>query len=546
MNIAMVALIAVLGGVAAALLASLAKGKKLRRELAEAQARIEILAKYQTIVDAETRAASIVAEATQQASGVRITADGAAARTLADAQQEAARIGALANEAHLKAEVDAEELRRTAKAKVEVAQAQVEAARVEASSILDHARARAQEIGGEALEAKRDADKYAKTAEAMKNVIEGYGDKYLVPTFSVLDALGEEYGFAEAGQKLKAAREHTRWMIAEGRAASCDYVEDRRKNTAIDFVLDAFNGKVDTVLAGVKRDNYGTLEQKIRDAFALVNLNGEAFRKARINDDYLDARLQDLRWAVAVQELKEKDKEEQRELRERIREEEKARREYERAMKEAAKEEETLLKLQAKVQAEFDKASDEQKAKYEKQLQEVNERLRVAEEKNQRALSMAQQTKAGHVYVISNEGSLGENVLKIGLTRRLEPLDRIRELGDASVPFEFDVHALIRADDAPALERELHKKFIEGQVNKVNPRKEFFRVRVEAVRAEVERLGLSATWTLAAAAWEYRETLAIEKAMKEKKFDVSSWAAKQAEEHDTEMTKSLVAEMEPA
>jgi hypothetical protein len=546
MNVALVVLVAILVGVAGALLGSLAKAKRLRREVAEAQERIETLAKYQTIIDAEARAASIVAEATQQASGVRITADGAAARTIADAQQEAARIGALANEARVKAEGDAEDLRRTAKAKVEVAELQVEAARVQASSILDQARDRAAEIGGEALEAKRDADKYAKTAEAMKNVIEGYGDKYLVPTFTVLDALGEEYGFAEAGQKLKAAREHTRWMVREGHAASCDYVEERRKNTAIDFVLDAFNGKVDTILAGVKRDNYGTLEQKVRDAFALVNLNGEAFRSARINEDYLDARLQELRWAVAVHELREKDKEEQRELRERIREEEKARREYERAMKEAAKEEETLLKLRAKVQAEVDKASAEQKAKYEQQLAEVNERLRLAEEKNQRALSMAQQTKAGHVYVISNEGSFGENVLKIGLTRRLEPLDRIRELGDASVPFDFDVHALIRSDDAPALERELHKKFVEGQINKVNPRKEFFRVTVEAVRAEVEGLGLPATWTLAAAAREYHETLAIERAMQEKKFDVKGWAAKQELEHDAAMTKAVLAEAEPA
>ena len=473
MNAALVAVVAVLVGVAAALIAALAKGKRLRRELAEAQARVETLAKYQAIVDAEAhaagvianaenRAASIVAEANGKAAAASIAAEAAASRLRVDSQHEAARVVALANEARVKAEADAEEMRRATRAKADAAAIGVEAARVEATHILDHARARAGQIGGEALEAKRDADKYAKTAEAMKNVIEGYGDKYLVPTFTVLDALGEEYGFAEAGQKLKAAREHTRWMVTEGRAASCDYVEDRRKSTAIDFVLDAFNGKVDTILAGVKRDNYGTLEQKVRDAFALVNINGEAFRKARINDDYLDARLQELRWAVAVQELREKDKEEQRELRERIREEEKARREYERAMKEAAKEEETLLKLRAKVQAEVDKASDEQRAKFENQLAEVNERLRVAEEKNQRALSMAQQTKAGHVYVISNEGSFGENVLKIGLTRRLEPLDRIRELGDASVPFEFDVHAMIRSDDAPTLERELHKRFVEA------------------------------------------------------------------------------------
>jgi len=214
-------------------------------------------------------------------------------------------------------------------------------------------------------------------------------------------------------------------------------------------------------------------------------------------------------------------------MRERIREEEKAQREYERAMKDAAKEEETLKKLREKVQQEMDKATDEQKAKYEKQLAEVNERLRVAEEKNQRALSVAQQTRAGHVYIISNVGSFGENVYKIGLTRRLEPLDRIRELGDASVPFQFDIHALVRSDDAPTLERALHKKFVTGQMNKVNPRKEFFRVLLHEVRAEVNKLASNATWTMTAEATEYRETLAIEAALKAKTLDSKEWATRQ-------------------
>jgi hypothetical protein len=96
-----------------------------------------------------------------------------------------------------------------------------------------------------------------------------------------------------------------------------------------------------------------------------------------------------------------------------------------------------------KAQAQIAQATDDQKAKYEQQLVDLAERLRIAEEKNQRALSMAQQTKRGHVYIISNIGSFGEHVYKIGLTRRLEPQDRIRELGDSSVPFEFDIHAMI-------------------------------------------------------------------------------------------------------
>jgi hypothetical protein len=100
------------------------------------------------------------------------------------------------------------------------------------------------------------------------------------------------------------------------------------------------------------------------------------------------------------------------------------------------------------------------------------------------------------------------------MTRRLEPLDRIRELGDASVPFGFDVHAMIYAEDAPKLERELHRKFLLNQINKINPRKEFFRVTISELKEMVEVLGLSCNWTLAADAAEYRESLTIDERIK--------------------------------
>ncbi|RKH58679.1 GIY-YIG nuclease family protein [Corallococcus aberystwythensis] len=145
---------------------------------------------------------------------------------------------------------------------------------------------------------------------------------------------------------------------------------------------------------------------------------------------------------------------------------------------------------------------------------------------------MAQQTKTGHVYVISNVGSFGENVFKVGLTRRLEPLDRIRELGDASVPFEFDVHALIHSEDAPSLERELHKRFVREQVNKVNPRKEFFRVALPNIRQVVDGMGLQAQWTMTAEAREFRETQAVERAMKSQSFEEGAWIQQQLKEQE--------------
>jgi len=173
-------------------------------------------------------------------------------------------------------------------------------------------------------------------------------------------------------------------------------------------------------------------------------------------------------------------------------------------------------------------------------LQALQEKLKIAEEKRQRAISMAQQTRCGHVYIISNIGSFGEEVYKIGLTRRLEPLDRVRELGDSSVPFEFDVHALIKSDDAPSLEHQLHRHFLLHQVNKVNHRKEFFRCDLTKIRSEVESLGLQAQWTMRAEARDYRETLAIERKIASDPISREQWLQRQLELDLTQDDEDLV------
>lgn len=397
----------------------------------------------------------------------------------------------------------------------------------QASQIISAAKDNAERIAGNAYRALKEADSLQATATAMDNIIKGYGDKYLKPTFGLLDELADLYSFDDAGKQLKMARDRT-LMLTEGlKAASCDYVEAHRRTTAVHFVVDAFNGKVDTILTRAKQDNYGILEQQIKDAFAVVNHHGSAFRNACITDQYLDARMQELRWAVAVHAVREREREEQREIRERIREEEHARKEIEKALKDAAKEEESIEKAMAKMRQQIDKASAEQKDKYEAQLAELQGRLAEAEAKSQRALSMAQQTRAGHVYIISNEGSFGESVFKVGMTRRLEPLDRVRELGDASVPFPFDVHAMIWSDDAPTLERALHMEFVKAQINKVNPRKEFFRVGIKKLREAIEKRGIEASWTIAASAAEYRESLVIEERMKSSPTLEKEWIRQQ-------------------
>ena len=124
--------------------------------------------------------------------------------------------------------------------------------------------------------------------------------------------------------------------------------------------------------------------------------------------------------------------------------------------------------------------------------------------------------RAGYVYVISNIGTFGENVYKIGMTRRLEPQDRVDELGGASVPFRFDVHALIFSNDAPALEAALHRAFETKRVNMVNGRKEFFNVTLEEIEAVVkENHDKTVEFTYFPEAEQYRETLLIKKDRKE-------------------------------
>lgn len=498
-----------------------------RRET-QLQLEIEQLGQYRTILNVE-----------HYARNLRATADAEAAAVLSRAHQTAAELRTAATDELRQARQEGKDTREQAGIKARTLQTQADGivlnATREAGRIVTIANQRAEEIAGEALAAQRDANDLERTIQALKNVINGYGDQYLIPSYNLLDDLAKDFSFDQAGIELKKARERTRQMVIARTAAACNYAEAVRSITAVNFITDAFNGKVDTILANVKHDNYGTLAQQINDAYALVNNLGKAFRDARITPEYLRARLDELHWATIAHELRVKEREEQRLIKEQIREEEKARRDFEKAQRDAAKQEDVIQKAIDKVQQQATKASADQRAAFEEQLRDLEIRLQVAQDKNQRALSMAQQTKSGHVYIISNIGSFGEHVYKIGMTRRLEPLDRVRELGDASVPFEFDVHALLFSHDAPALERNLHRHFLSNQVNKVNPRKEFFRVELSQIRAEIDRLGITTKWTLSATARQYRESLVVDQAMADNTLDRAEWVKFQLENAPAEL-----------
>ena len=454
----------------------------------------EPLRKYEKFRDAEAEAQRQLSEGLKAATSLR---------TDAQIWLEQARNFA-ANERSLAIQ-RAKEMR-------EEADALLTQATRDAGRILAEAEKRAEQIAGDAYVALRDKQTLEQALPALWNTTEGYGDRYVIPTHSLLDDLAVDFGYTQAGQALRSAREQSRRMVEQKQASSCNYVEPDRRDRANRFVVDAFNGRVDAILTRTKHDNYGTLEQEIRDAFSLVNLNGLAFRDARILPTYLDARLAELKWAVVVHELARKQRDEQRYLKERLRDEEKAKKEYEEKMRQAAKEEELKRKAVEEAEKKFAGATAEQKAHYEQELQKLRQDLSEA---TQRALTIAQQTKKGHVYIISNIGSFGDGVYKIGQTRRPDPQDRVDELSVASVPFEFDIHALIETDNAPALEHRIHKRFMAMQVNKINARKEFFRVSLTDIRLEIDKLNQGEDFTIKhwsdkANASEYKETLDIE------------------------------------
>ena len=184
----------------------------------------------------------------------------------------------------------------------------------------------------------------------------------------------------------------------------------------------------------------------------------------QITYDYHQLRLRELQLAYQHLQAKKAAKEAEREEKARIREERKAQQEMEAERNRLKKEESHYLNAINRLQSE---GSVSEIKKLESKLEEIRKGI---EDVDYRVANI----RAGYVYVISNIGSFGENIVKIGMTRRLEPMDRVRELGDASVPFNFDVHALHFSEDAVRVEAELHRHFEKSKVNLVNNRREFF------------------------------------------------------------------------
>ncbi len=305
-----------------------------------------------------------------------------------------------------------------------------------------------------------------------------------------------------------ACRHAKEWSVEGSAEKGRQMMREKEK-----MMLLAFNGEADAIIAKVKYSNVEAFEKRLRKLFDTINKLGKT-NEAEISTHYLALKIEELHLvhelAVKIQE----EKEEQRRIKEEMKEEAKAEAELQKAMEKAAKDEDSATDALAKAKSELaaaTAANSEQANKLAALVSDLESRLDEALDRKAKAIARAQLTKSGHVYVLSNIGSFGDDMFKIGMTRRLEPDIRVKELGDASVPFPFDVHAMIYTEDAPALEASLHKRFDDRRVNGVNMRKEYFHITIEEIVEAVAELHGRITIVTVPEAEEYRQTVAKKK-----------------------------------
>jgi hypothetical protein len=303
----------------------------------------------------------------------------------------------------------------------------------------------------------------------------------------------------------QAATGNQSWTVGGSQAEGKKLVKDMTK-----LVLRAFNNECDYCVDNVKFNNIETHEKRINQSFNALNKLGEIMQVA-ITEKYRNSKLDELHLAYEYQIKKQDEKEEQKKIREDLREQHKLEQEIRAAREKIEKERKhfkaALKELEDRLKSA--KEPDEVKMLQDK-ISEVQGQFSELDNEEKLIDYREQNAKAGYIYVISNIGAFGENVYKIGMTRRLEPMDRVDELGDASVPFVFDVHALIFSDNAPALESKIHEHFYNNRINKLNDRKEFFRADIDEIEQVIKNnFDKSVEINKEAPAEQYREGLLI-------------------------------------
>ncbi|HHU5154350.1 TPA: DUF4041 domain-containing protein [Streptococcus agalactiae] len=279
------------------------------------------------------------------------------------------------------------------------------------------------------------------------------------------------------------------------------------QNQLIKAMIRGFNGEVDAHLVKVTATN---LSKKVDAVVKSFNQLNKMYSRNLVclSNDYLELKISELQLAVEYELQKLEEKELLREQRAKEREDKKLQAELAAKRKQIEKDRKHFKQMLDNVEELLKTANEEEKEKLNLQLAEYQDKLSELDELEEDIDYREGHATAGYVYIISNIGAFGEDVYKIGVTRRLDPMERIRELGSASVPFQFDVHALIFSEEAFSLEKELHNRFEKNKINKVNGRKEYFKVPFSDIKAVLEEhKELAIELTEKAEAFEYRQSL---------------------------------------
>lgn len=341
---------------------------------------------------------------------------------------------------------------------------------------------------------QKELDKISEDIKLAKKELFDISDEVSMQDFGLYTPKYDCMNSEEYADKLKTVRQEQKDKIKDKTALNYfdGWVLDGSKskgramnNDNMKMVLRAFNNECDVLIDKVKFNSIDKIKEQIQKCASSIDKLNQRNRIS-ITQNYIDLKIKELEIVHEYRLKKQEEKEAMKAARAEEREQAKLQKEIEEARKKILKEQTHYLNAKQKYLEQLKNASDEEHTMLLKKIEEIDKNLEEID-KNMKDIDYRESNqKAGYVYVISNIGSFGENIYKIGMTRRLEPQDRIDELSDASVPFTFDVHAMIFSDDAPKLEAELHKAFEDKKVNMVNGRKEFFNVTLEEIEKVIK------------------------------------------------------------
>ncbi len=306
------------------------------------------------------------------------------------------------------------------------------------------------------------------------------------PKFDFANALGYKEALSNIRTKQKvmikeksAVNGATGWTVNGDATQGKKMVNDTQK-----LLLRAFNQECDELVNKVKYTNFDASLDRINKSAEAISKLG-TIMNISIRREYLHLKQDELRLAFEYQVKKQEEKEAVKAAKAEQREQAKIQKELEERRRKVEKEQTHYQTAYEKLKAQIEQNPDnadllQKQQEMEATLSDIDKALTDID---YRQANM----RAGYVYIISNIGSFGKDIYKIGMTRRLEPQDRIDELGGASVPFNFDVHAMIFSDDAPSLETALHKAFEDKKVNMVNHRREFFHVTLNEIKEVIKK-----------------------------------------------------------